>query len=603
MAVCCDLQQQLLPARLEQVYQRDRWTVCLALRTLEGRRWLSLSWHRQAARIGIEAAPPKAPDTFTFSQQLWHQLGGLALVEMTIVVPWERVVSLGFAKRPGDPIVGQIYVEIMGQYSNVILVNQAGQIVAAAYQVSERQSRLRSIQTGGTYALPPTMIADTPSLQEPFATWQQKISLIPGKLRKNLTSVYRGLSAVLARSMLAQSQIDWDASTPAISSAQWQQLFQAWQFWLKTLEAKAFVPQWTKTGYSVIDWTHYPEIASPGTVPTISLQTLLQEYYRDRLAEQAFQQLHHQLQQRLQAMLERLQGKRQAFADRLVQADDTEAVRQQADLLMAHLQEWRPGMTQIELTDFEHQTPVTIPLSPEKNAVQNAQALYKKHQKLKRSRGAILPLLEAVQAEIDYLEQVRSTIAQLETYQTTTDLTALEEIRDELVNAGYMTTTTYHRASPSADSAAQPHCLTSPSGYEILIGRNNRQNDQLTFRTATPYDLWFHTQQIPGSHVLLRLPAGSEPSPEDLQLTADLAAYFSQARHSQQAPIVYTQPKHVYKPKGAKPGMVLYKYETILWGQPQRAQVLVQRNWAPSNLAPNDLTPNDIDAESLARGD
>jgi predicted ribosome quality control (RQC) complex YloA/Tae2 family protein len=120
-----------------------------------------------------------------------------------------------------------------------------------------------------------------------------------------------------------------------------------------------------------------------------------------------------------------------------------------------------------------------------------------------------------------------------------------------------------------ADLSSQPRRYQSPSGYEILIGRNNRQNDFLTFRMAGDYDLWFHTQEIPGSHALLRLPAGSVPEEADLRAVADLAAYYSQARQSEQVPVVYTQPKHVYKPKGAKPGMAIYKQETVIWGRPQ----------------------------------
>ncbi|HEY9816795.1 MAG TPA: NFACT RNA binding domain-containing protein, partial [Candidatus Obscuribacterales bacterium] len=108
------------------------------------------------------------------------------------------------------------------------------------------------------------------------------------------------------------------------------------------------------------------------------------------------------------------------------------------------------------------------------------------------------------------------------------------------------------------------------SGFEVLVGRNNRQNDDLTSRLATDYDLWFHTQQIPGSHVLLRLDAGSVADDADLQFTANLAAYYSRARQSDQAPVVYTAPKHVYKPKGAKPGTVIYKHETVIWGYPQQ---------------------------------
>ncbi|MDY7021151.1 MAG: NFACT RNA binding domain-containing protein, partial [Cyanobacteriota bacterium] len=110
-----------------------------------------------------------------------------------------------------------------------------------------------------------------------------------------------------------------------------------------------------------------------------------------------------------------------------------------------------------------------------------------------------------------------------------------------------------------------------PSGFELFVGRNNRQNDRLTSKIAGDYDLWFHTQEIPGSHVLLRLNAGEVPDEEDLQFVANLTAYYSRARQSEQVPVVYTKPKYVYKPKGAKPGMVIYKQETVIWGSPQNA--------------------------------
>jgi predicted ribosome quality control (RQC) complex YloA/Tae2 family protein len=569
-AICAELQTLVLPARLEQVYQRDRWTVCLALRTLEGRQWLQLSWHRQAARLGIAAAPPKVPDTFTFSQQLSHQVGGLALVEIALIDQWERVVALRFAPRPGDPIVGQIYLEIMGQYSNAILVNHEGMIVAAAYQVSERQSRLRAIQTGTTYERPPTLIADTPSLDETFANWQEKLGLIPGNLAKTLTSLYRGLSSALVREMLAASQIDQASRTDELTPEQWQQLFQAWQCWLRAIATHTFRPHHTATGYGVIDWSGQVTDSTP-------LQPIIQTYYTDRLAEQVLQELRHQLQQRLQYWLKRLRSKRQGFQNRLEDAAQMAQVKQQADLLMAHLHQWEPGMTAITLIDFESQEPMTIALSPEKNAVQNAQSLYKKHQKLKRSRGAITPLWDAVQAEIDYLEQVETAIDQLESDSPAADLVILEAIRDELIAAQYLAAPAHHHIRPAADTAGKPHRFRTPSGHTIFVGRNNRQNDQLTFRTATDYDLWFHTQQIPGSHVLLRVAPGSTASDADLQLAADLASYFSQARDSEQAPIVYTQPKHLYKPKGAKPGMVIYKHETVLWGRPQQGKAWVMR--------------------------
>ncbi len=595
MAACHELRQHLLPARLEQVCQSDRFTVRLALRTLNGRQWLTLSWHPQAARICLEPALPRVPDPFNFSQQLIHQLGGLALVEIATVLPWERVVDLQFAQRPGDPIQWHLYVEIMGQYSNVILVNRDHQIVTAAYQVGERQSRLRSLQTNATYKAPPTLTSDTPSLDESWASWWQKITLIPGKLSKNVTSVYRGLSTALVQTMLQRSDVAIDISTEQLTLEQGERIFANWQIWLNALKTNTFQPGWTETGYTVMSWgtsasdrstgdhstgdhpnadnstpdNVSPDNASPDNVSPENVQSMLYRYYHDRRSRQTFQQLHQQLDQRLQNLLEKLDHKRQGFLDRLTAADQSDQPRQHADLLMAYLHHWQPGMQQIELPDFATEQPVTIALSPEKNAVQNAQALYKRHQKLNRSRRAIEPLLAAVQSEIDYLEQVNTTLTQLDQYLDPADLIALEETRDELIQAGYAKPDVTDRRPPRIDSQTQPRRFISPSGYEVLVGRNNRQNDQLTFRTASDYDLWFHTQQIPGSHVLLRLAAGTIPEPADRQFAADLAAYYSQARDSDQAPIVYTQTKHIYKPKGAKLGMVIYKQETVIWGHPQ----------------------------------
>lgn len=226
-----------------------------------------------------------------------------------------------------------------------------------------------------------------------------------------------------------------------------------------------------------------------------------------------------------------------------------------------------------------------------------------------------MPLLMEVVTEIAYLQQVETALTQIEAYRSAEDLTAIEDIRDELIQQGYLAGSRYQvEASPDrvsslkslrqlpklhpkisakssgksnskssqqsgpksnkfrtdkADLPSQPRRYQTPSGHEILVGRNNRQNDFLTFRMAGDYDLWFHTQEIPGSHVLLRLSAGEVPEDADLAYVADLAAYYSQARQSEQVPVVYTQPKHVYKPKGAKPGMAIYKQETVIWGRPQ----------------------------------
>ncbi|MEG3967632.1 NFACT RNA binding domain-containing protein [Microcoleus sp. T2B6] len=575
-AACSELRAQWLPARLEQVYQRDRFTVSLALRTMKGRGWIDLSWHPVAARICVGDPPPRIPDTFTFSEQLRHQLSGLALVSIAPVSSWERVIDLQFAKRPGEPALWHLYAEIMGKYSNVILTAQDNLVVTCAHQVSAKQSTVRPIQTGQPYEMPPSLTDAVPSLSESQNRWQSRISLVPGQLKGNLLKNYRGMSKALVLSMIRSASLDPEQSTDTLNPDEWQQLFQRWLYWLQCLENSKFHPSFTPEGYTVIDWPT-PENPNVGAVPPCppsdssisSVQELLNSYYTGEINQEVFAQLRHQLSQKLNNVLAKLRLKANTFKERLQQSADADTHKSQADLLMASLQHWEPGMKSISLPDFETEKPVIIALNPEKNAVQNAQALYKKHQKLKRARIAVEPLLAAVQEEIDYLEQVEVALSVLETYRNTQDLQTLAEIREELIQQKYLDVPDYR--STDKNAVIEFHRYQTPSGFELLIGRNNRQNDQLTFRTANDYDLWFHTLEIPGSHALLRLKPGTVAEETDLQFAADMTAYYSRARHSEQVPVVYTEPKYVYKPKGAKPGMVVYKQERIVWGRPQQA--------------------------------
>ncbi len=559
-AVCSDIRANWLPSRLEQVYQRDRYTIAIALRTLKSRGWLEVSWHPQAARIHIGSPPPRSPDTFTFSQQLVHQLGGLALVTIETIAPWERAVDLQFARRPGEPALYHLYVEIMGKYSNVILTDANNIIITAGRQISEKKSSIRPILTGEVYQQPPKLTTAIPSLDESQQDWYERVSLIPGAIKSQLPKNYRGVSPTLVQSMLVAANLSTESTTDKLTSKQWQGLFKQWHIWLKALQEENFQPAWTESGYTVLGW---------GAVEKVKdIQELLNRYYTDKFNQQIFAQLKHQLSQKLSNILGKLRTKAQNFEKRLQQSEQSDEYRTQADLLMAYLQEWEPGMEEITLADFETNEPVKIKLQPDKNAVQNAQKLYKQHQKLKRARTAVEPLLAEVNAEIEYLEQVEAAISQIDSYLEAEDLQALEEIREELIAQKYLEDSEYRRRG-SNDATTNFHRHQTPSGFEVLIGRNNRQNDQLTFRVAGDYDLWFHAQEIPGSHLLLRLEPGAVPEENDLQFTANLAAYYSRARQSEQVPVIYTPTKHVYKPKGAKPGIAIYKQETILWGKPQ----------------------------------
>ncbi|WP_310484073.1 NFACT RNA binding domain-containing protein [Chamaesiphon sp. VAR_48_metabat_403] len=561
-----ELQPEWVPSRVESVYQKDRYTLALSLRTLDKRGWIAISWHPQAARIVLTDPPPRVPDTFTLSQQLRSVLGGLAMTEMEIVLPWERLVRLAFAKRPGAEALYYLYVEPIGKYSNLTLTDADNLIITTAHQVSNKQSSVRTIETGRPYEVPPSLTDPMPNLEESLDRWIERVSLIPGKLNQRLVKSYRGLSTILMNELIFTAGLDPLQTTDTLSPLDWEKLFEYWQIWLRTVtqvEGYRFNPYLTNNGYSVMGW-------GISITPVATVNAAVETYYTQILDREAFSQLKHQLTQKLGTILAKLRVKANTFKTKLKESTGADEYRTNADLLMAYLQEWSPGMKQIILNDFQTGEPVTIKLEPEKNAIQNAQFLYKRHQKLKRAKLAVDPLLAVVQAEIDYLEQVEESVLQIQEDGTNNPpemLQTLLEIKKELIDTGYFPTA--DRLAKSELAETKPRSLKTPSGFELLIGRNNRQNDLLTFKTATEYDLWFHAQEIAGSHGLLRITPGAVAEEADLQFTANAVAYYSRARQSQAVPVVYTETKHVYKPKGAKPGMVIYKHEQIIWGHPQ----------------------------------
>jgi predicted ribosome quality control (RQC) complex YloA/Tae2 family protein len=413
MALCHDLTANWVPARCEQVVQQDTTTLAIALRTLDQRGWLTVSWHPQAARLHLGDAPPKGQDTFTFSQQLKHQLNQLALVAIVPVAPWERGLDLQFGRRPGDPPQWHLYVEVMGKYSNVILANAQNQIVTAAHQVSDQQSRVRPIQTGDPYVLPPALMGTLPSLKETQAAWQERVTLVPTTLKPMLMQSYGGLSSALVRSLLTAAHLHPDQTPDTLTQADWDRLFGVWQRWLTALDKGQFDPGWTETGYTLLDWDHQ--------APAPDVHRLLNDYYRRELNLQQFDRLRNQIQQKLKGWLDKLRQKAQTFEQRLDQSAQADQYRQQADLLITYSYQWQPGTTHLTLEDFATGAPVTIAIDPDKTAIQQAQRLYKQHQKLKRAKDVVAPLLAEVKTELAYLEQVEATLSQLPRYEEPAD--------------------------------------------------------------------------------------------------------------------------------------------------------------------------------------
>ena len=542
-AVLSEWRGLVLPSRFEKAQQGGSHSLQLGLRHLRGVQWLELCWQAEAARVHAIAAPPRQGEGSTLAQQLQHGLRGLALTSLS-QHGWERIVELGFARRPNEPLEKRLVIELMGRHSNLFLLDAEGRVVALARQVKPGQSRLRPIGTGDPYQPPPPPAGDPPNTAHNFEAWQQRLQMLPLPLERALRDAYQGISPALARQLVPQAWLEQPVAS--LNPQQWQQLWQAWRSWLEALEAERFTWQATPCGYRC--WgpaPPAPQLPSQqaGSMP---INQALATYYGELLLARDLQHNRQQLRQRLEKLAHqqtRLVADQEAL---LAAAAGSDGLQQQADALLSQRQ-------------------------PSRQCIDDAQTLYHRARKLRRSVAAITPRLEqhrqhlaAIEASLTYLEQAESS-SQLE---------SLREELEELLGRSTRPGRRQRRALEAARDTPSPLELRTGSGVVVQVGRNHRQNEWISFRQARRGDLWFHAQELPGSHVVLKGSAAAAAD-ADLQAAADLAAHFSRGRANGRVPVVMVPVDALQRIPGAAPGTVRHRGGEVLWGVPERALSLL----------------------------
>ena len=606
-AVLAELRPLLLPSRFEKAQQSDGQTLQLGFRSLVGRHWLELSWQAEAPRLFAIAPPPRGGDGSTLAQQVQHGLSGLALVGLQ-QEGMERVVELQFAPRPGDPVSRRLVLELMGRHSNLFVLDRQGRVTGAARQVREQQSRLRPIGSGDAYLPPPPAQGQAPRAAESYADWRRRLSLVPVALGRALREAYQGISPALAL-QLAGDQPPQAAdllarSVDQLGESEWQQLHRRWQRWLAVLASEAFaLSPGQASAYRC--WQEGPDAAAEaeqqepaGIQPlaanlqasqpqasqslapqtpapqTLEINWFLEVYYRRQLDGRRLQQRSLSLRLRLQQALAKEQAQCRQQQERLDQVEGSGALQGQADGLLC-------------LAD------------PSREQVAEAQALYRRARKLRRSVAAITPRIGAHQQRIEQLEASLTYLDQLLLLEQVSPapaqapsqarhqapglgsaplLVQLEEL--ELDSQSLLAPRLGNRRQRRSGSASpasgqvQPLELELASGLRVQVGRNHRQNAWISLQQARRGDLWFHAQECPGSHVVLKtsLAPGGEG---DLQAAADLAAHFSRARGNRRVPVVMVATDQLQRIPGAGPGTVSHRGGEVLWADPQRAASLL----------------------------
>eukprot|EP00879_Flechtneria_rotunda_P017853 GHRR01018713.1.p1 GENE.GHRR01018713.1~~GHRR01018713.1.p1 ORF type:complete len:705 (+),score=256.20 GHRR01018713.1:640-2754(+) len=609
LAACChELTNSWVPSKVEEVVQPDRYTLCLRLRTPLTQRWLHLSWHPTAARVCLGQPPIRGDvaEAFSFAEQAYVQLKGLVLVSAGLPAPWERVVQLDFGNRPGDIPSRRLMCEVMAKYSNVILTGGNGTIIQCGYQVGGSMSSLRQVQQGRQYQLPPPATGVQPTRDEPAAAWchnitqaatlaaaerlqqsaapaaaHQPASAPKPMLLAGATRAYMGVSPSLVEELCLLANVSPIANPTSLTEDDWHQLHKAWLSWHDRIHSKNFVAtSCPKTGkFSVI-----------GTYPQghQSVHDLVNSYYCSIQVGEVYAGLLQRLTSAVKQALKKARGRVRSFEQQLEAAEGAAAVQKEADIIVANIYRIPEGASQLQAEDWDTGQPVTLQLDPPKSPMEQAEVLYRKARKLRRAVAAVKPLLAAAQQELEYLETAELELAQMPAAGTEQDLMAIKEVQEELIDQkiikpppeaalaakaaakGRKAQRKQQKSSALPLSVAAAAAATggaglrqyrSPGGFVVFVGRNNKQNDVLSHQIAKAGDMWMHVRGLPGSHTVLKVTPGKEPSEDDLQYAADLAAYFSKGRDAGKVDVIVARAEHLKKPKAAKPGQVLVTKE------------------------------------------
>ncbi len=548
-AVLAELRSELLPSRFEKVQQPEPHTLQLGLRTLKGLVWLEFSWRADCPRLVRIPPPSRLGSGSTLAQQLQHGLRQMALIELK-QNGFERVVECGLAHRPGEPIQRTLVLEMMGRHSNLLLLDHQRQVITLGRQVRSNQSRVRPIGTGDVYVSPPPMQGMEANSKESLNHWRERLCLVPTKLRKALQQCYQGISPVLAL-QLADSDAQkanslLELSVLEITDKQWQRLYQRWSQWLLCLEEDRFSLAFDgPSPYRVWDW----DTNSSTSANTNAISLALGSYYRKHLDAQALNQLAKDLQKRL---LQSRQREEQALDEqqrRLNETSSSSSFQQQADSMLC------------------------LP-SPSKDLINQAQKLYRKAKRFRRSVPVLKERLEHHQQRLLLIEGSEMFLEDLlaaNWEEQEERLIRLRELQQELDDLLISQSRNRQKRNRRNQQPPKPLELTTPGGLVIQVGRNHLQNDWISLRQARPGDLWFHAQECPGSHVVLKASNGLAEE-IDLQLAADLAAHFSRAKGNQRVPVMMVPTSNLQRIPGAGPGTVRYREGSVYWAEPERGR-------------------------------
>ena len=533
-----ELRRELVNGRIQKINQPFEQELVLQIRSNRQSHRLLLSAHPVFGRIQLTQTTFENPaQPSTFIMVLRKYLQG-ALIESIEQVENDRIVEMTVSNKNeiGDHIQATLIIEIMGKHSNILLVDKSShKILEVIKHVGFSQNSYRTLLPGSTYIAPPS----TDSLN-PFTVKDEKLFEIlqtQETTAKNLQNLFQGLGRDTANE-LENILVSDKLST------------------FRNFFNQETKPCLTETSFSPVPFTN--QVGEPFT----NLSDLLDTYYKDKAERDRVKQQASELIRRVENELQKNRHKLKKQEKELLATDNAEEFRQKGELLTTFLHQVPNDQDQVILDNYYTNQPITIALDKALTPNQNAQRYFKRYQKLKEAVKYLTDLIEETKATILYLESVETVLNQA-------GLEEIAEIREELIQTGFIR----RRQREKIQKRKKPEQYLASDGKTIIyVGRNNLQNEELTFKMARKEELWFHAKDIPGSHVVIS--GNLDPSDEVKTDAAELAAYFSQGRLSNLVQVDMIEVKKLNKPTGGKPGFVTYTGQKTLRVTPDPEKIV-----------------------------
>lgn len=525
-----EIKEKLIGFKVDKIYQPSKDEILFTFRTYNGVEKLLLSAKADSARIQIteqNIENPKKPPMLTML--LRKYLSGARLTDI-VQDGFERILTLVFdAKNDlGDPVVYKIIIEIMGKYSNIVLVNDKNKIVECVKRIDSSKSSVREILPGLQYQLPPKQNKMN-ILTQSVSEISEAINSFDGKKSKAASGVIQGISPIVAK------EIEYGMTLTHL------------RFCISNPKPTVVIIDKPKD-FTFFEPKQFENMAELKFFDTFS--QLLDYFYYQQVRFERIKQRSNDLFRVLTTLQERAVRKAVNRTKELENCKDKEQLREYADIINANLYQLEKGALFYDLENFyDDNAIVRIPVEPTLSPSQNAQKYYKEYRKKQVAETKLTDFIKQAQEEAEYLESVIDALSRAESDSEIT------QIRTELYQSGFLSK---HSVKTKTDRKLSPKKYKTDEGFIIYVGRNNIQNDNLTLKESKNYDLWFHVKDCPGSHVVVQAVKGKEFTDKLIRLAAMLAAYNSKAGTSSNVAVDYTIIKNVHKPNGAKPGMVIY---------------------------------------------